>query len=114
MTKFDKPEGFSFCIIRHRGSPNEAETDEGKKVKRQPSIYLQSYDGLFMVAPYLDHFVYQDPSKKIGRWTLMCTCGSPAVIVGYDAYKQDASPQGSMIVCLCHAQTGHHQDGTKG
>ena len=114
MTKFEKPDGFTFSIIRHRNSPNDAETDEGVKVTRQTSLFVPSYEKTFMCAPYTDHFIYRDPSKKVGRWTLMCTCGSAAGIVGYDAYKQDASPQGAMIVCLIHAQFGSHQDGTKG
>ena len=114
MTKFEKPEGFSFSIIHHRNSPNEAETDEGLKVVRQDKIFVKSYNALIQCAPYTDHFIYYDTSRTLGRWTLMCTCGSPAGIVGYDAYKQDASPQGAMIICLCHARMGSHQDGTKG
>lgn len=104
----------SFSIVHHRGSPNEATTLSGDKVFRTEKIFFLEMARFVACAPYDNHFVYDNPSKKSGMWTPMCTCGSPAVIVGYNAYKQDASPSenGEMIVCLSHAQTGKHADGT--
>lgn len=110
----------SFSIIKHFSSPNSAVTADGYTVKRQDTLYFE--DGYIKCAPYDTHFIYDDPGFHkglVGRWTPMCTCGSPAGIVGYNAYKHDASPTtkmeslqpGEMIVCLIHAQTGRHADG---
>ena len=91
-------------IIHHRGDLNSV-TFEGKKFSRVKSIFMRDY-GFVPCAPYDDHFLLYDPSHL--GWTTFCTCGAPAVIVGYDAYKQDASPEGLLMVCLQHAQTGKH------
>jgi hypothetical protein len=116
------------AIIHHRNSPNSAVTADKKEVRREDKIWYAEYDdegypitGRFiMCAPYDNHFVYEDPMWKIipGRWAHMCTCGSTAVIVGYNAYKKDASPstegttKGEMFVCYYHAQFGKHADGS--
>lgn len=109
---------YSFAVIRNRGQQNEAVTVDGAKVYRQDRIILQSFadefpDGI-QCASYDNHFIYFDPSRKVGRWKTMCTCGSPAVIVGYDAYSKDASKSSSpLIVCLSHAKSGRHGDGSQ-
>ena len=109
-----------FGIITHYNSPNEGVTDQGKKVHREDKIFILNH--WVKAAPYDTNFVYTDPSIAdiVGRWSPMCTCGSPAGVVGYDAYKADASPStykesmipGEMVVCQLHAQTGHHADGS--
>lgn len=110
---------FSFSVIKHRGTQNDAETLDGYKVKRRERIILKSYAKEFpfgiLCASYDNHFIYLDPMayKIKGRWSTMCTCGAPAVIVGYDAYKSDASNQGVMLVCMIHAQTGRHGEGSQ-
>jgi hypothetical protein len=115
------PPKFSFTILKHRGDLDHAETVEGKKVHRQEKIWFYDH-GWVRCAPYDNHFIYDDPmaGKIIGRWTPMCTCGSPAVIVGYNVYKDQASPStkkestvpGEMLVCFNHAQFGKHSDGS--
>jgi len=112
---------FNFAIIRHKGDLNHATTADGKRVHRQKSLYFEGH-GLILCAPYDNHFVFDDPmgKKLIGRWSPMCSCGSPAVIVGYNAYIKDATPTnksessipGEMIVCYFHATTGKHADGS--
>jgi len=91
-------------IIHHRGELNEV-TFEGKKFKRVEYIFMRDY-GMVKCAPYDDHFILYDPSHL--GWTTFCTCGAPAVIIGYDAYKKDASAQGALLVCYEHASTGKH------
>ena len=113
-------EKFTFAIIKHRGDLNHAETADGYKVHRQKKIWFPGH-GYVMCAPMDNHFIYDDPmaGKIIGRWTPMCTCGSPAGIVGYNAYKDNATPTnrkessvaGEMLICLHHAQFGRHADG---
>lgn len=106
-------------VVKHVGDLNEATVDGKTKVYRQDRIYFEGH-GLVKCASYDNHFCFDYKSKKIGAWTPVCTCGSPAGIVGYNAYKQDASPTtsmestnpGEMIVCLSHAQTGRHADGS--
>jgi len=88
---------------------------DGKRITRKQSIPMY-LDGIekpplsVNCAPYDNHFVFKDMSR-IG-WTTFCTCGSAAVVVGYDAYKQDASAQGALLVCLVHTQSGKHADGS--
>jgi len=105
----------SFSIIKHYNSPDEGMTQYGQVVKREDKLW---FHGRFIkCSPYDNHFIYDD---KKGPWTPMCSCGAMAGIVGYDAYKQDASPStskeglipGEMIICLIHGQTGHHADGS--
>jgi hypothetical protein len=115
---------FSFAIIKHRGDLNHAETADGYKVHRQKKVWLDATEGsrgrYVMCAPYDNFFIFIDPAwkKMRGRWFAMCACGSPAVLIGSDTYAHDASPstegtvKGEMLVCMIHAQTGHHADGS--
>lgn len=117
----DKAPKFSFAIIKHRGDLDHAETADGYKVHRRDKIWFPEH-GYVMCAKYDNHFIYDDPmgKKKIGRWTPMCSCGSPSGIVGYNAYISDATPTskkessipGELLVCLAHAQFGKHSDGS--
>lgn len=113
-----------FSIIKHYLSPNSAVTGEGHTVQRETRIWLTDPSGYsrFVACPPMDnHFIYKDPEfvkGTLGKNMTMCTCGSPAVIVGYNVYKQDASPAsegtvlGEMLVCLHHATYGKHADGS--
>lgn len=104
--------GFPFSIIRHRGDPDEATTLDGHKVHRKDKIFIPAWEEFVTCAPYDNHFIYTDPSGKVGRWSYMCSCGSPAVITGFSGYKGDASYQGKMLVCYFHAGRGKHADGS--
>lgn len=108
-----------FSVIRKRNSANDAETLDGFHVDRADWIL---FDGKIVhCAPYDNHFLYEDPSGKPHRWHQMCTCGSPAVCVGYKAYERDgsvttsseSSAPGEMFVCYIHATTGRHADGSQ-
>lgn len=112
-------------IAHFHGDLKTATTADGFTVNRVESIYFPEH-GLVKCAPYDNHFIFDDPGfhkKGIrwkGRWTPMCSCGSPAVIVGYQVYRNDASPTtsaestipGEMIVCYSHATYGKHADGS--
>jgi hypothetical protein len=109
-------------VIKVRGDLGEAVTADGMTVHRTKSLWMGEMWGIVLAAPYDNHFIFDDPNfKKIkGRWTPMCSCGSPAGVVGSNVYKDDASPTtiadsshpGMMIVCLHHAQFGKHGDGS--
>jgi hypothetical protein len=115
-----------FSIIHHYNSPNEAITVDGKTVRRETKLWYAEYDdhqmpynGRFiMCAPDSEHFIYADPMWKliVGRWHYMCSCSSPAVITGYNAYKQHSSPssegtiKGEMLCCKHFLDFGRHVD----
>lgn len=109
---------FSFAIIKHFNSVNSATTLDGKNVKREEMLLFDEpgKERFIRTAPYDNHFIYIDPLWRSikGRWKFMCTCGSPAGIVGYNAYKNDASSTetGELLVCLSHARTGKHGGGS--
>lgn len=123
MTQKDKSV-HSFSIINRYLSPNSAVTREGHVVKRENKIWLEDpsgYSRFVACAPYDNHYIYKDPEYDkgtVGKCATMCTCGSMAVIVGYNVYKQDASPAtegtvpGEMLICLQHATFGKHADGS--
>jgi hypothetical protein len=108
-----------FSVIRKRNSANDAETLDGFHVDRADWILFD--EKIVHCAPYDNHFLYEDPSGKPHRWHQMCTCGSPAVCVGYKAYERDgsvttsseSSAPGEMFVCYIHATTGRHADGSQ-
>jgi hypothetical protein len=115
------PHEMQFSIIKHFNSPNSATTLDGYKVRREEKIFVKQLGRYVVCAPYDNHFIYLDPAfeKVKGRWFAMCTCGSPAVIAGYNAYKKDASPTsgsgiipGEMLLCYLHSNTMRHADGT--
>lgn len=96
----------SFSIIKQRGDPKTATTLDGHVVHKEEKVFVPEWNRWVACADYHgEHFVYLDPSDKPGRWFAMCTCGSPAVIVGKDVYKGE---QG-MLVCHFHAAQGYHQ-----
>jgi hypothetical protein len=115
---------FSFSIIKHRGSPNEAFTLDGKKVTKEEFVYvriptdmgygLRAGDWIKVkCADYHgEHFVYLDPAynsddpKAKGRWFAMCTCGSPAVIVEPGtAMTHETNATEKMLVCYEYTAT---------
>lgn len=91
-------------IIHHRGELKKV-TSDGIEIHRKEIVYIPNI-GNVKCAPYDMHFVFRD-ARRLG-WTLFCTCGSPAVILNYDAYKKDASSQGALLVCFEHAKSGKH------
>lgn len=113
-----------FSIIKRYLSPNSAVTGEGHTVRRTDKIFLNDPSGwgrFVGCAPYDNHFIYFDPEYAkgtVGKCATMCSCGSMAVIVGYNVYKQDASPNldstqpGEMLICFHHATYGKHADGS--
>jgi hypothetical protein len=110
-------EGFRFNIIKHRGDPQTAETLSGHTVKKESHVYLKSpYDNKVISLRCADyhgeHFVYINPmyekdgSDGLGQWFAMCTCGSPAVIIGpMAAQSHDEGLWENMLVCYAFAMT---------
>jgi len=101
-----KPSDFS--RIRSWGDKNSAETHDGIKVYRQEFIFVEGY-GMVKCPPTTMHFVYEDTSKKRGRWTYMCTCGSIAGIVSYKDIAGLISPELGEYVLMCIHGLSHKQ-----
>lgn len=101
-----KPE--SYARIRSWGDKNKAITYDGLEVERQEYIYVDGY-GLVRCLPTSLHFVFEDKSKKIGRWLYMCTCGSISGIVSYKELKGLISPELGEYVLVCIHGLSHKQ-----
>jgi hypothetical protein len=120
-------------VIKFSGDRKSAMTLTGKMVYRKDKLYMGKEYGMVAVAGYGPHFIYTDPDmdektgnwppgeQYVGRFSPMCTCNSPAGIVGANVYagsasptgKKDSTTPGQMIVCLFAAQNGGtHMDGS--
>lgn len=99
-------------IIRRAGDARDTRTLNGREVRRQDSIYLKSHNAVIPVLQTSMHFCYHDGSRPRGT-TLFCTCGSPAIVVGYEAYRNLNSYIGNeVIACHSYIQYGKHSDGS--
>jgi hypothetical protein len=120
-----------FNIIRQWNSPNEVTTIWGWKAFREEKLFAPDpYNTFFPCLNYDNHFIYeipdwrvaQDPKAYGGQITaFMCTCGAPAVLIGVDAYRNDANPEGLVFGCMFRNNrvdpetgelTGRHADGS--
>lgn len=97
-----KEKSVSTRVVRSVGDAKRATLHDGTVVERTEAIYVEPY-GLTQCAPYELHFIYKLPKHMLG-YGLMCTCGSIAGIVGYDAYSKLSAPTatGMIIVCIRH------------
>lgn len=98
-----------FARIRSFGDKNSAETHDGIKVYRREFIHVEGY-GEVKCLPTTMHFIYEDTSKKLGRWTYMCTCGSLSGIVSYKELKGLISPEMGEFVLACIHGLAHKQN----
>lgn len=100
-------------IVRSVGDLKSVVVD-GKVFYRQDKIHISGI-GDVKCSPMDNHFIFRDDRRR--GWTLFCTCGSPAAVFNYDAYKNDASQQGAMLLCMFHCGAvtgvpGKHADGS--
>jgi len=114
---------YRFNRIRHRGDPKSAITLSGHRVTKEDPVYYRLPDDEGAVAAgtwvalkcadyHGEHFVYIDPlynddtGKGVGHWFAMCTCGSPAVVVGRKiGDAQDSDIQERLLVCYLYTVT---------
>lgn len=89
-----------FARIRSFGDKNSAITHDGIKVFRQEFIFVEGY-GMVRCPPTTMHFVYEDTSKKRGRWAFMCTCGGIAGVISYKDIVGLISPELGQYVLMC-------------
>ncbi len=111
----------SFATIRSWGNKNQAITHDGETVNRMEYIYVEGY-GLVKCIDYELHFIFEDTSKKVGRWAYMCTCGSIAGVISYNEMKSMMTVWGNepgyVLACVHHTAMkqntgiGKHADGS--
>jgi hypothetical protein len=125
-------------VLKFTGDRKSAELANKKVVYRQESLWMGKDWKFVHCVNSGSHFIYHEPDfdtrtgnwptdkngnvpkKHLGKWTPICTCNSPAVVVGADAYKQWASPTnssestnpGMMLICLSVLNRGVHMDGS--
>ena len=88
----------SFNINQRVGTPKKVVLENGVVVERPEAIFVSDYGAMVKVAPYSDHFIYENPDKSEGSSAYVCTCGNPAVIA-------PPGPTG-MFFCLFDLNTG--------
>jgi len=97
-------------VVRNVGTLKHAKNVDGEEVVRQDRITLKSHEQSYPCLNTDTHFIYK--SRRIGSTTL-CTCGAPAVVVGYNYYKQYSSFIGlDVLACKFLIQNGRHADGS--
>ena len=113
------PSQIKFSVIKQRGSPTTAVTEDGKKVEKLEHVYCENpFDPresgdpekemiqVVCVDYHNEHFVYMNPTNKVGTWFAFCTCGSPAVIIDNEPYRTDKSFY--QLACFFHMEFGRH------
>ncbi len=100
-----------FARIRSFGDKNSAITHDGIKVFRREFIFVEGY-GMVKTLPTTMHFVYEDTSRKRGRWVYMCTCGSICGIVSYKEVPTLISPElGEYVLACIHGLSSKQNTG---
>lgn len=100
-------------IIKVYGKARRANF-EGQMIERQDAIFVKSENGWFRTIDTFDHFVYRR-TRGVAGSTLMCTCGSPAAIFGFEAYGRfQSTNMGRIVCCISHMTTKLHADGSSG
>jgi hypothetical protein len=127
----DIPKLNPVTIVRFIGDRKSAVTSTGKTVYRHTKLWMGKEYKWVYCAGFGSHFIYHDPDfdqkagewpkgrKFVGRWTPMCSCGSPAAIYGSRAYgdfsspttKADSTKAGQMLMCKHMVDYGVHMDG---
>jgi len=105
----------TFNIIKFKGDPNKVTLVDGTVVQNDKSdfIFVPEYGAMIRKAPYGIHWVFEVPKHIHPAPSHLCSCGSYAVFVGSNAYANQGSPEGLMLVCHNHTTFGVHADGSK-
>ena len=95
-------------IVRSVGTLKRKRLRTGEEVER--SDYIRLKDGFHKTLDTTTHFVYK--TNNLGS-SILCTCGSPAIVVSYGQYKEWSSFIGNeVIACQLLIQHGRHGDGS--
>jgi len=104
----------TFNIIKSHGDANKVTLMDGTVIHKDQTerMFVPEYGAFVRCAPYGNHFIFEVP-KRIKGPSWMCSCGSPAVMVGAKAYGHLSSYKDAMIVCQNHTMYNVHADGSK-
>ncbi len=99
-------------IIRSHNTPNKVTLFDGTVIERDKSgkIWVPEWGTYVVCAPYDTHIVFEVPQRIKGT-SWLCSCGSPAVVVGMKAYSHLDSGKDALLVCQHHTDTNKHSDG---
>ena len=75
------------------------------------ALFVPEYGTEIKCAPYGNHFIFEVP-KRIKGASWLCSCGSPAVMIGAKDYAHLSSMKEAMIVCQFHTMNNKHSDGS--
>lgn len=98
-------------IIKQFGRPVRARGLDGENIEREDRLFMDSENQWYETLDYDNHFIYK--TSRMGT-SFLCTCGSPAAVFGYDAYKKYSSRyKGNFVLgCIAHLNDGAHADGS--
>ena len=100
-------------IIRAHNTPNKVTLVDGTEIFNDKSnkIWIPEYGTFISCVEYGNHFIFEVPKRLKGA-SYLCSCGSPAVIVGAKAYAHLGSSQDALFVCQHHTTHNRHADGS--
>lgn len=102
-------------VIRRINDANHAQTDTGEWVHRSREMHLPSHRRVYPVLQTSIHFCFREPGSYQSRpgSTIFCTCGAPAGIFNFDAYRKFTEiNNGEVVACVSLMQYGVHADGS--
>lgn len=113
-------------LIRVAGTPEWSEFSNGLRIYNPHTNKLfvrgEGWNRFVATADYDNHFLALNPKflEMIGSNFAYCSCGSFAIVVGYNAYRDNASPSsggdgmvaGELLCCYSHITYGKHEDGS--
>ena len=99
-------------LIRFRNGPTKVTLMNGMVIHKSAEefVFVPEYKAMIRKAPYDLEFLFEVP-KSVKGPSYMCSCGSAAIFIGSKAYAHLGSPEGMMLVCQVHTETGRHADG---
>jgi hypothetical protein len=100
-------------FIRFRNGPTKVTLIDGTVIQKSLSewVFVPEYMAMIKRCPYDNHYLFEMP-KKIKGPSYLCSCGAAGIFVGSRAYLGQGSPEGLMLVCQSHIETGKHNDGS--
>lgn len=101
-------------IIRSHGTPDKVTLFDGTIIRNdhRDKMFVPEYGVEIRKVEYGNHFIFEVPARIKGpAW--LCSCGSPAVMVGAKAYSHLSSYEEAMIVCQFHTTNNRHSDGSQ-
>lgn len=125
MPKANFPQGTSPATVRNVGSPKicyvkNPYTGAEIEVQYQEHIFITAEYGIIQCINDGQHFTFLDPVQispldpVTRRWFALCSCGSPAQIIGSNPVAKHTSGGRYMLACSTALAFNEHADGSRG